>query len=146
MSLSRTIQIAAVVVANLCPWSGVALAQRDLIDDRPPAAAAAGVQAARAGAGGETLQRITDDYNRQLLQIERQRLDRLSRLAASQVPQEAAETYETLFRLAIANNLFAEADPAADQDLKSPNPVPPVVRFLAETINLIASADRGQYD
>src|SRR5262249_25437828 len=42
-------------------------------------------------------------------------------------------------------NLFAEADPAADQVLKSPRPSP-VVRFLAETINLIASADRGQYE
>jgi thiol-disulfide isomerase/thioredoxin len=144
MSLSRTIRIAAVVATNLCCYSGAALAQRDLIDDRPLSPAR--VQAAKAGAGGETLQAITEDYNRQLIQIERQRLDRLTRLAASQAPQEAAATYETLFRLAIAGNLFTEADPAADRVLKSSTPQPPVVRFLAETINLIAAADRGQYD
>jgi thiol-disulfide isomerase/thioredoxin len=141
MSLSRTIWSAVVVVVSLCICWGGALAQQDAGENRPRAGAGG-----QAGAGGETLQSITDDYNRQLLQIERQRLDRLARLAASQAPEKAAETYETLFRLAIANNLFAEADPAADQVLKSPNPPPPVVRFLAETTCLIASADRGQYD
>ena len=125
---------------TLCFCRGVALAQRDLIDDRPRPAAESG---GPGGPGGETLRAINEDYNRQLLQLERQRLERLARLAASQPPQEAAGTYETLFRLAIANNLFAEADAVADQVLKSPNPSPPVVRFLAETINLIAAADRG---
>jgi thiol-disulfide isomerase/thioredoxin len=143
MSPSRIIRIAVFAVASLFLWRGGASAQQDLGQNRPPAG---GGQTARARAGGETLQAIADDYNRQLNQIERQRLDRLARLAASQAPQEAAGTYETLFRLAIANNLFAEADPAADQVLKSPNPPPAVVRLLAETINLIASADRGQYD
>ena len=69
----------------------------------------------RPAAVGETLQSINDDYNRQLLQIEQQRLERLGQLAARQTPKEAAETYEMLFRLAIANNLFAEAEPAADR-------------------------------
>ena len=63
-----------------------------------------------------------------------------------QSPQEAAETYEQLFRLAIANNLFREAEPAAEQVLKSPASSPPVVQFLARTIDIIASADRGAYD
>lgn len=144
MSLSRTIRNAAVVVASLCAGQGVTCAQQDAGANPPPAGA--GGPAARAGAGGESLQRINDDYNRQLVQLERQRLDRLDRLAASQPPREAAATYEALFRLAIANNLFAEADPAADRILKSPNPPSPAVRFLAEMINLIAAADRGRYD
>jgi thiol-disulfide isomerase/thioredoxin len=139
MNPSRIVRIAAIVVASLCPWRVAALAQPGSGGD--PAQAGA-----RAGEGGETLQAINDDYNRQLLQIERQRLDRLARLAARQAPKEAAETYETLFRLAIANNLFTEADPAADQVLKAPGGASPVVRFLAETINLIAAADRGAYD
>jgi thiol-disulfide isomerase/thioredoxin len=101
---------------------------------------------ARPPAAGETLQSINDEYNRQLLQIEQQRLDRLVRLAASQPPKEAAETYELLFRLAIANNLFAQAEPTADHVLKSANTPSPVVRFLAETVNVIAEADRGAYD
>ncbi len=139
MNPSRILRIAAIVVASLCPWRGVALAQRGTGGDpAPPGAGAA--------QGGETLQSINDDYNRQLLQIERQRLDRLAKLAEHQAPRDAAETYEMLFRLAIANNLFGEADSAADHVLKSPSPPSPVVRFLAETINLIAAADRGAYD
>ena len=137
-------RIAAVVIASLSPWWGSVSAHPDAEGDSPPAQA--GRPADQAGGVGDTLQSINDEYNRQLLQIERQRLDRLTQLAARQPPREAAETYETLFRLAIANNLFAEADPAADQVLKSPSQAVPTVRFLAETINLIAAADRGAYD
>ena len=92
------------------------------------------------------MQSINDDYNRQLLQLERQRLDRLGQLAARQSPKEAAETYEQLFRLAIANNLFREAEPAAERSLEIRQRSPPVVQFLAQTIDIIASADRGAYD
>jgi peroxiredoxin len=97
------------------------------------------------GGSGASIQSINDDYNRQLLQLERQRLDRLSQLAARQLPTDAANTYEQLFRLAIANNLFVEAEPAAQQVLKSPNHAPVVV-FLAHTIDIIASADSGAID
>ena len=95
---------------------------------------------------GASLQSIHEDYARQLLLLERQRLDRLGQLAARQAPTEAAETYEQLFRLAIANNLFTDAEAAAKEALKSPNAAPPVVQFLAHTIDIIASADRGDYD
>ena len=97
-------------------------------------------------ASGETLQSINDDYNRQLLQLERQRLERLGQLAARQGPKDAAETHEILFRLAIANNLFAEAERAADRILKTAGSTSPVVLFLAQTIDIIAAADRGAYD
>ena len=92
------------------------------------------------------MQSINEDYARQLLQLERQRLERLGQLAARQSPKEAAETYEQLFRLAIANNLFREAEPAAQQVLKSASGSPPIIQFLARTIDIIASADRGAYD
>jgi thiol-disulfide isomerase/thioredoxin len=94
----------------------------------------------------ETVQAINDDYNRQLLMLERQRLERLAQLAARQAPADAAETYETLFRLAIANNLFADAEPAAERVLRSTQRPSPAVHFLAQTINVIAAADRGAYD
>ena len=97
------------------------------------------------GAGGATLQSINDDYNRRLLQLERQRLEQMGQLAARQTPQEAADTYVQLFRLAIVNNLFKEAEPIADQVLKSTDNSP-VVQVLAQTINVIAEADRGAYD
>jgi thiol-disulfide isomerase/thioredoxin len=95
---------------------------------------------------GTSLQSINAEYARQLLDLERQRLDRLGQLAARQGPVEAAETYEQLFRLAIGNNLFLEAEPAAQQVLKSTGSLPPMVQFLARTIDIIASADRGAYD
>ncbi len=63
-----------------------------------------------------------------------------------QSPKDAAETYEYLFRMAIANNLFDEAEPAADRILKTASMTSPVVLFLAQTINIIAAADRGAYD
>jgi thiol-disulfide isomerase/thioredoxin len=93
-----------------------------------------------------SLQAINDDYARQLLDLERQRLERLGQLAARQSPKEAVETYEELFRVAVANNLFREAEPAAHRVLKSASPMPPVVVFLARTIDIVASADRGAYD
>jgi thiol-disulfide isomerase/thioredoxin len=98
-----------------------------------------------AGRAGDSLQAINDEYNRQLLQLERQRLERLAQLGARQAPKDAAETYEQLFRLAIANNLFVEAEPAADRVLKASG-IAPSVQFLAHTINVIAEADRGAFD
>src|SRR5271156_6083569 len=50
----------------------------------------------------ENLKSIDDDYARQLLFLERGRLERLERLATRQNPADAAVTYEKLFRLAIA--------------------------------------------
>jgi thiol-disulfide isomerase/thioredoxin len=96
-------------------------------------------------APGTTIESINDDYNRQLLELERQRLDRLARLAAGQPSKEASETYELLFRLAVANNLFREAEPVAELVLKSDSSSPAVM-FLAHTLNIIAEADRGVYE
>lgn len=92
-----------------------------------------------------TPEAIDQDYNHQLLGLERQRLDRLAKAASRQPPKDAAATYEKLFRLAIVNNLFRDAEPIADQILRSPGGSPNV-RFLAHTVDLIATADRGAYD
>ncbi len=112
--------------------------QDDPVESKPKVLSPAGA--------GASLQSIHEDYARQLLQLERQRLERLGQLAARQSPNEAAVTYEQLFRLAIANNLFREAEPAAKEALKSAGGAPPIVQFLARTIDIIASADRGAYD
>jgi peroxiredoxin len=113
-----------------------------LAQDGPPSATPKVVTPA---AVGITLQSINEDYGRRLIDLERQRLSRLQQLAARQSPQDAAETYEQLFRLAIANNLFRDAEPAAQQVLKSTAHLPSMVQFLAGTIDIIASADRGAY-
>ncbi len=96
-------------------------------------------------ADGASLQTIDEDYNRQLLVLEKQRIERLRQLAATQPAKDAEATYELLFRLAIDNNLFNEAEPAAQQVIKSGAASPPVI-FLAHTIDIIASADRGNFD
>jgi peroxiredoxin len=78
--------------------------------------------------------------------IEKQRLERLAELAARQAPAEAAETYEALFRLAIANNQFTDAEPIAERLLASGTPLTPIVHLLARTVDLVGAADRGEYD
>jgi thiol-disulfide isomerase/thioredoxin len=95
--------------------------------------------------GGESLQAINDDYNRQLVQIERERLDRMARLAARQDAAEAASTYEQLFRLAIAANQFQDAEPAAETVMKNGSRSP-TTAALAHLVNIISEADRGAYD
>ncbi len=88
---------------------------------------------------------IDDDYNRQLLGLERQRLERLAKLASRQPAKDASATYEQIFRLAVANNLFSEAEPVADQVIRSADSSP-TVRFLAHLVDLVATADRGAFD
>lgn len=88
---------------------------------------------------------IDEEYNAKLLGLERDRLDRLQRLAAERRPKEAAAVYEQLFRLAIANNLFVDAEPAADAVIKADSPSP-TTRALARMVKLIAECDRGAYD
>jgi peroxiredoxin len=141
-SAFRIAWIGLVVGASLS-WWGAALGSRGA-QDEPGRPRSKAVQPA--AAASETLESIHADYNRKLLELERQRLERLAQLAARQAPRDAAETYETLFRLAIANNLFSDAETPAEQVLKSASSPSPVVLFLAQTINIIAEADRGAYD
>ena len=100
---------------------------------------------ATADNGGASIQAIDEEYNRQLLELEKQRLEKLAQLAARQPRKESLETYELLFRLAIANNLFREAEPIAQQVMKGGTASSPV-SFLAQTVDIIASADRGNFD
>ena len=144
MITSRIALISLVAGASLSLCWGAAVAQQGVQDPRGAPQPKEFIR--RPGVMGETLQSINDDYNRLLLQIEKQRLERLGQLAARQTPKDAAETYETLFRLAIANNLFAEAEPAAQRILKTTSSPSPIVLFLAHTIKIIAAADRGAYD
>jgi len=144
MTFSRIALISLALAASLAiPSSQAARGRADIPNQDDPAQPRPKVLSP--GGAGATIQTINDDYNRQLLQLERQRLERLGQLAARQAAKDADETYERLFRLAVANNLFREAEPAAQQALKSSHTSSAVV-FLARTIDIIASADRGAYD
>ncbi|MFI5458917.1 MAG: redoxin domain-containing protein, partial [Isosphaerales bacterium] len=145
MTSSRIALISLVLTTSLSlTLSRAARGQAGFPDQDDPAGAKPKVLSP--GGAGASLRSINEDYARQLLQLERQRLERLAQLASRQSPKEAAETYEQLFRLAIANNLFRDAEPAAKQVLKSTPGSPPVIQLLARTIDIIASADRGDYD
>jgi thiol-disulfide isomerase/thioredoxin len=85
---------------------------------------------------------IDDDYDRQVLALERGRLERLAQLAARQKPAVAAATYEKLFRLAVAANLFGDAEAAAKAVLAAGSPSP-LALGLAHTVKIIAEVDRG---
>jgi len=100
------------------------------------------VQAALAD---ESIQTINDDYNHELLQLERRRLERMGHLAARQNPADAAVTYAQLFRLAIAGNLFRDAEPAAKTVVSNGSPSV-VTAGLANLVKIIAESDRGAYD
>jgi thiol-disulfide isomerase/thioredoxin len=95
--------------------------------------------------GGASIEAIDEEYNRRLLELEKLRLEKLAQLAARQPQKQSQETYELLFRLAIANNLFREAEPVAQQVKKS-GTASAIVNFLAQTVDIIASADRGNFD
>jgi thiol-disulfide isomerase/thioredoxin len=96
-------------------------------------------------ASNEKLKSINDDYDQALVQLERRRLERLGRLAAEQTPAAAVVTYEQLFRLAIAGNLFLDAEPAAKTVITIGSPSP-IVTGLARLVQIIALADRGDYE
>lgn len=96
-------------------------------------------------AADASIQAIDDAYDAQRLQIERQRLESLARLAARQQPAAAAATYEQLFRLAIANNLFVDAGPTAESVLKAGSPSAAVIG-LAHLVKIIAESDRGEHE
>jgi thiol-disulfide isomerase/thioredoxin len=95
--------------------------------------------------GDDSVKTINDDYERKLLALERERLERLERLAARQNPAEAAATYEQLFRLAIGSNLFRDAEPAALKVVSAGSPAE-MTRALAHVVKVIAEADRGAYE
>ncbi len=99
----------------------------------------------RPASSRDSLRAINDDFNQQLLQLERRRLDRLTRLAQHQEPADAAATYEQLFRLAIASNLFQDAEPAAGTVVKLGTPSP-TTAALAHLVKIVAEADRGAYE
>jgi peroxiredoxin len=96
-------------------------------------------------ADDETVRSINEDYSQQVQTLERRRLERLARLAARQNPADAAATYEQLFRLAAAANIYGDAEQAALTVVKAGSPAL-ITRALAHLVKVIAEADRGAYE
>lgn len=88
---------------------------------------------------------IDEAYASKLKALDVERLERLRALAAGLKPAEAAAVYEQLFRSAIAADLFAEAEPAAEAALKAHLPSPSC-HALASLVKLIGESDRGDFE
>ena len=100
--------------------------------------------AVRSAKGDDDIRAIDDEYNRQLLELGRRRLERLGGLAARQKPAEAAVSYERLFRLAIAEDHCRDAEAAARKVLEQGTPSP-ATNALAHLVKIVAEADRGAF-
>ena len=92
-----------------------------------------------------TIEWINAEYDRELVALERQRLQRLARLATTQPKEQAAATYSTIFSLAISKGLYAEAEPVAETVIKSKDAAPGVA-WVAHLVNMVAEADRGDHE
>jgi thiol-disulfide isomerase/thioredoxin len=95
--------------------------------------------------GSPTMESINAEYERELIKLERHRLEGLGKLAASQPKEQAAAAYEAVFRLAITKNLYADAAPYAQKVLQSEAPSASV-SWLAHLVLIVADADRGAYE
>lgn len=92
----------------------------------------------------DSLSSIDADYQRERTRLDRQRIERLTRLAGSQGRGEADLTFLEIFRFAVAADLYADAEPAADLVIRS-GKMTPEAEFLARLVKVLAEADRGDY-
>lgn len=111
----------------------------------PPGTIAHAQEVKTAKPESSTIEWINAEFDREVLTLERQRLQRLAKLAATQPKDQAAATYSALFSLAISRGLYAEAEPVAESVIKSKDASPSVV-WVAHLVNMVAEADRGDHE
>src|SRR3954447_2972959 len=107
--------------------------------DPPPAPTPSGEKAL------ETREAVDAHYREQLAELDRRHLADLAAVAARQEGQDADLTYRELFNLAIARNLYPQAERAAERVLADQSSSPDV-QLLAHFVNVVAEADRGAFD
>jgi thiol-disulfide isomerase/thioredoxin len=91
------------------------------------------------------LEALNAEHSKKLAELERGRIAGLTALAAKSKGEESELAYRELFEVAVANNLFSEALPAAEARLTREGG-DPAVRALALLVNTIARIDRGDHD
>jgi len=102
-------------------------------------------EAAAAAPGSDPVEAIDGEFARGVAALERRKLDSLARLAAGQRGEQANSTYEALFSFAIARGLFNEAEPIAERARQAAGSSARVAS-LALLVDMIAEADRGEFD
>ncbi|QDV33969.1 peroxiredoxin family protein [Tautonia plasticadhaerens] len=118
-------RLAALLILLLCPTTG-------------------GAQHAT-GDASDPIGAIDAEFAEKFRGLERERLSRLAELAGTSEGPQAVRAYETYFRSALGAGLYQEAEPVAQQLLSDGAPSP-VVRYLAEVANVMAEADRGDFE
>jgi peroxiredoxin len=126
---------------SIAAGSGVFLGMVVLL--APPVGAQEGARAS--SPPPDSVGAIEEAYQRQLLDLDRRRVGQLADLAGRQKPADAAATYEHLFRIAVAGNLFREAEPAAAAVVRDGSPSP-AATALAYLVKIVAESDRGAFD
>jgi peroxiredoxin len=93
----------------------------------------------------EGVEGINREFQRELIQLERRRLQRLAELAARQPKAEAQKTYEVYLSSAASRDLFADAEPIAEKILKDGD-APPRLLYLAQANKIIAQVRNGDFE
>ncbi len=88
---------------------------------------------------------IQQKYDQGLLELGRDRLNQIKKLAEQAPPVIAAQAWEIYFEVAIADNLYGEAEATADQLIAKGDQVAPSVWLLCRIVDLVAKVDRGAY-
>lgn len=97
------------------------------------------------GDASDPIGAIDAEFAEKFRDLERERLSKLAELALASEGPQAIQAYETFFRSALGAGLYQEAEPVAHQLLGGGAPSP-VVRYLAEVANVMAEADRGDFE
>jgi thiol-disulfide isomerase/thioredoxin len=111
----------------------------------PGAAQAQQTEQPAEAAKAESLSRIDAEYQRERARIDRERIERLTRLAESQKGGDSELTFLEVFRFAIAADRYRDAEPAAERVIRAGTSTREV-EFLAHLVRILAKADRGDYD
>jgi thiol-disulfide isomerase/thioredoxin len=91
-----------------------------------------------------SLAELDASFSRRFAELERMRVAGLAALAARKDGEEADQVYRELFRAAIALDLVRDAEPAAQNCLKSPK-TSPDTRALATLILVLERAEVGLF-
>ncbi len=93
----------------------------------------------------DSRQALSDFYDKQYAEVDRQRIADLAALAPKLKDDEAEAAYSELFHLAVTRDQYDSAEKAAEAFLAS-GKGSPQTRALASFVNIIAASNRKQYD
>ena len=130
-------------------WMPTALAFSFLMWVAVPVAearqAAAAADEAKQAALFEAIDGVQQTYLEGVAQLGRDRLSKIQKLAESSAAELSAEAWEIYFQLTIDDDLYVEAEPAANQIIAQGGKVSPSVWLLSRIVDLVAKVDRGAY-